>query len=235
MCYRCSKQKAKYHAIVTAPTSGAFACYFPAMSRITHLFRKLHSGETMNVEKEITLLAGSGIVGDTNANPRSPRQVLITRQEDLDRFAVLPGALRENIIISGLPEAKFIPGARIALGEDVVIRLTFHCEPCKIVTHLVKNPKELIHHRGILGVVIAGGTISLHDEVKSDRHYYEPYPDKPYDRFVQFMSQVPEGQTVTYAMILEGMGVAKGYGRAIPGYVKRAAEGFVTMPVIRKS
>ncbi|MCC5631496.1 hypothetical protein LC613_27500 [Nostoc sphaeroides CHAB 2801] len=50
---------------------------------ITHLFTKLKTGSAMVELKTLNLKLGHGIEGDINADPISPRQVLIVRYEDI--------------------------------------------------------------------------------------------------------------------------------------------------------
>jgi alkylated DNA nucleotide flippase Atl1 len=164
------------------------------------------------------LEAGCGIVGDVNANPLSPRQVLITRYEDLRHFAISPGVLRENVVVAGLDEAAFSPGARLTIGQTS-IRLTFHCEPCKRISHLVGSLKEILNRRGILGVVLTSGSMTIGDEVIVYPNAYQPLPERPYERFCGFIAQVPAGRVVSYRDITAGMGVASSYARAIPRYL----------------
>src|SRR6266436_6594200 len=122
-----------------------------SMASIVGLFFKPGSAAPMEepTDGRLHLEAGRGIVGDANANSLSPRQVLVTRYEDLRRFGISPGALRENIVVAGLDETLFAPGARLDIGQ-VSVRLTFHCEPCKRISHLVGSLKEILYRRGIL-------------------------------------------------------------------------------------
>lgn len=71
---------------------------------VTALFLK-PAKQAPIVSPETGVLAtasGHGIEGDCNAHPLSPRQVLITRAEDLGPFSLKSGDLRENIVIQGV-------------------------------------------------------------------------------------------------------------------------------------
>ncbi|MBD2451266.1 MOSC domain-containing protein [Nostoc sp. FACHB-152] len=113
----------------------------------------------MKQVEEFSLIKGHGIEGDINANPISPRQVLVVRDEDISDLGIPPGELRENILISGIQPENFTPGSLVSFDSGAAIRLTFHCEPCKRIAHLVDSLKILQAKRGILGVVINSGTI----------------------------------------------------------------------------
>jgi len=190
------------------------------MASIVGLFLKPGSGLPMAVPADacLALRAGSGIVGDVNANLLSPRQVLVTRHEDLCRFRIEPGELRENIVVAGLEESVFVPGTCLDIGA-VSIRLTFHCEPCKRISHLVSSLKDILDRRGLLGVVLCGGTIAEGDAVVARARSCTPLPERPYDRFRAFIGQVPPGRVVSYKQVTAGMGVASSYMRAIPRYI----------------
>lgn len=178
----------------------------------------------------VTMQTGHGIIGDVNAHPMSPRQVLITRREDLSSFGLASGDLRENIVIEGLEEKGFEPGAVLNIGPSVRIRLTFHCEPCKRIEHLV-SLHDIRAKRGILGVVLQGGDVTTGHQVISKARQFSPLPDMPYERFLSFVSQIPKGCVVTYREVLIGMGVAESYARAIPNYIRRTSP--IDFPVHR--
>jgi alkylated DNA nucleotide flippase Atl1 len=199
-----------------------------SMPSIVGLFVKPGSTTPMAqpVDRRLELRAGHGIVGDANANPLSPRQVLVTRDEDLNYFSIEPGSLRENIVVAGIDTERFAPGAQLNVGT-AAIRLTFHCEPCKRIAHLVPTLKDILNRRGLLGVVVSSGVVAVGDSVLVSPNAYEPLPERPYERFRQFIAQVPVGKVVSYKQITTGMGVASSYIRAIPRYVSQSVDATV--------
>jgi MOSC domain-containing protein YiiM len=46
---------------------------------------------------------------------------------------IFPGSTGENVLISGLDWAVLAAGARIALGEEVIVELTRTATPCKTI------------------------------------------------------------------------------------------------------
>jgi MOSC domain-containing protein YiiM len=46
---------------------------------------------------------------------------------------IFPGSTGENVLISGLDWAALSAGARIALGEEVIVELTRTATPCKTI------------------------------------------------------------------------------------------------------
>lgn len=170
----------------------------------------------------MTMQQGYGIVGDCQGHPLSPRQVLVLRCEDLEAFMLHPGDLRENIVLAGLTAAEFVPGAVLHVGKSVQIRLTFHCEPCKRIAHVLGRPiKEIVGKRGILGTVLAGGELRCGDSVVVGAETQPPLSPIPYNRFLSFIASVPYAHVVSYKEIVLGMGVANSFMRVIPHYLQK--------------
>jgi alkylated DNA nucleotide flippase Atl1 len=180
---------------------------------------------------QLTLQAGQGIEGDIHANPISPRQILIVRQENLNKGAlgcgpindIQPGQFGENLVIGGVSDNEFVPGAILKFAGGAAIRLTFYCEPCKKIAGLVWSIKDIEQKRGILGVVVQDGVLGAGEEFKIYPGACTALAEVPYQRFLDLLAQVPAGKVVTYSSVLMGIGVDRGYLRAIPGYLRKAA------------
>ncbi|MBH8566640.1 MGMT family protein [Nostoc sp. CENA67] len=190
---------------------------------ILHLFTKQKQGVGMVECKRINLKVGHGIEGDINANPISPRQVLVIRYEDITKLKIQPSELRENIAIAGIQPENFIPGSLLTFESGAAIRLTFHCEPCKRIAHLVKSLKSIQGKRGILGVVIQSGTLEVGGKIQIQTNIFPALPENPYERFLELLTKIPSGKVVTYKQIIQVIGVDNSYIRAIPTYLKKAA------------
>jgi len=190
---------------------------------ILHLFIKHNHGLPIREVEELKLKKGYGIAEDIHANPISPRQVLIVRHEDIIDLAIPPGELRENIVIAGITSLHFTPGSLITFDGGAAIRLTFHCEPCQRIAHLVDSLKTLQYKRGLLGVIINSGIIRVGHNVHIQPAQFPALSEKPYERFLDFIVKVPAGKVVTYTHILEAIGVDKSYIRAIPTYLKKTS------------
>jgi MOSC domain-containing protein YiiM/alkylated DNA nucleotide flippase Atl1 len=180
---------------------------------------------------QLRLKAGRGIEGDIHANPVSPRQILIVRQENLSKGSlgygpiedVQPGRFGENLVVTGISGSEFVPGARLEFAGGAAIRLTFYCEPCKKIAGLVWELKDVEQKRGILGVVVQDGVLRAGEDFKIQAGVFTALSEIPYQRFLGFLAQVPAGKVVTYSSVLVGIGVDRGYLRAIPGYLRKAA------------
>lgn len=171
----------------------------------------------------LNLKVNHGIEGDINAEPISPRQVLIVRHEDIANLSIQPGELRENIVIQGIEIDKFIPGSLLNFESGAAIRLTFYCEPCKRIAHLVESLKSIQAKRGILGVVIKSGQIKVNSNFQVQANKFPALPEIPYKRFLNFIIKIPSGKVVTYKQIIKGIGVDNSYLRAIPIYLKKTS------------
>lgn len=194
---------------------------------IVNLFSKSKRSSSSIEQQKLSLTVGSGIDRDIHANSISPRQILIVRQEDLLELAINPGELSENMVIYGVDADRFIPGAMLKFDTGAAIRLTFHCEPCKRVAHLVKSLKSIEKKRGILGVVINDGLLTSGDRFELQPDVFPALSDLPYERFLDLLTKIPTGQVVTYKQLIIGIGVSDGYFRAIPKYLQKAlAEGY---------
>jgi alkylated DNA nucleotide flippase Atl1 len=189
---------------------------------IDNLFLKARRGAPMAEKSELSLTTGLGIDRDVHANPISPRQILIVRREDIAQRNIAPGAMGENIVIAGANVDCFIPGAVINFDRGAAIRLTFYCEPCKQIAHLVTSLKSIEQKRGILGVVIAGGAIATGDKFEIQPNIFPALSEVPYERFLDFLTKIPPGKVVTYRQIIDGIGVSPGYFRALPKYLQKA-------------
>jgi MOSC domain-containing protein YiiM len=110
-------------------------------STFAHIFQISTSGGGVpkqgKPEAELTL---SGLVGDAQRHTKfhgGPDRALciysleriLSLQEQ--RHPVFPGALGENLTIKGLDWELLYPGARLSLGEQVLIEITSYTTPCQ--------------------------------------------------------------------------------------------------------
>ena len=89
-----------------------------------------------------------GIVGDDHRFPKihggperalclfSLERILELQQEG---HPIFPGAVGENVTIAGLDWERMVPGARLALGDDVSIELTTYTKPCNTIPEFFVN------------------------------------------------------------------------------------------------
>jgi MOSC domain-containing protein YiiM len=98
-------------------------------------------------EAEVTEL---GLVGDDHNFPDihgGPERALCLFS--LDRIlelqgeghSIFPGAVGENVTVSGLDWEQMSPGQRLVLGEDVVIEITTYTSPCNSIEKVFADGK----------------------------------------------------------------------------------------------
>jgi alkylated DNA nucleotide flippase Atl1 len=200
---------------------------------VSQLFCKLSRGTAVKQSPQILLQAQWGIDQDIHAHQLSPRQVLMVRAEDLTELAIAPGQLSENIVIKGIPADQFVPGARLEFETGAVVRLTFYCEPCKRIGHLVSSLGAIAQKRGVLGVVVSAGLVSVGTEFTLQAKVFPALSEVPYERFLEFLLKIPVGKVVTYQTVIIGIGVDHSYFRALPGYLRKAdAAGYPAYKVL---
>lgn len=120
----------------------------------------------MRAVPEATLITDVGLEGDKHANAASNRQVLLADKEALDAVGVTPGTIKENLTVEGLGAMRLPVGARLRLGAAAIVEITSICEPCFRMDEIRDGLRhELEGRRGMLSRVIAGGSISVGDEI----------------------------------------------------------------------
>jgi len=145
--------------------------------------------------ESIRLLAGLGVEGDAHMgetvkhrsrvarDPSQPnlRQVHLIQAELHDElrstgFDVAPGAMGENITTRGIDLLGLPTGARLRLGTGAVVEVTGLRNPCEQLDGLQPglmgavlgrdDQGALIRKAGVMGIVIAGGTVLAGDPIE---------------------------------------------------------------------
>jgi MOSC domain-containing protein YiiM len=145
-------------------------------------------------EGVITLLPGLGVEGDAHLgetvkhrsrvarDPSQPnlRQVHLIHAELHDElraagFTVGPGQMGENVTTRGVDLLGLPTGSRLRLGAEAVVEITGLRNPCAqldgfqpgLMAATLDRDAEgnLIRKAGIMGVVIAGGTVRSGDPI----------------------------------------------------------------------
>jgi hypothetical protein len=179
--------------------------------KVTHLFIKKQTNSEMNLVKSLTV-TDLQIVGQKISQPL--RSVLITTKSLLDYWKIKPGVFRENVVVDDVDISKLQSGDEIQIGE-VVIRITFNCEPCGKVA-FIANTEKLKRKRGVLGDFINDGSIHTGDEVKVlQKAKYEQIPEEYFKRIAWYLKEKVTGEIMAKDL-LWNCGVAPGLIRALP-------------------
>ena len=112
-------------------------------------------------------VSGHGIEGDRSCNPENTRQVLVMDQETLTSFDLHPGQVKENITTAGIDLSQTEAGQVLFVGDDVTLELVGPCVACGKMNAIRDGLLDEIQgQRGMLAVVINGGTINVGDSVR---------------------------------------------------------------------
>ncbi len=120
-----------------------------------------------------TLIEERGIDGDTKSRG-GKRQLNVMRAETVeglraDGFRTEPGELGEQLVIAGLEEDALTTGARLRLGDTVVLEITEPRTPCGRFAHIQgKTIKEAWGRIGAMARVVCGGEVAVGAEVRRE-------------------------------------------------------------------
>ena len=163
-----------------------------------------HTFNKYNCEK-ITLVEGLGIEGDAHSgktvkhrsrvatDPTQPnlRQVHLIHAELFDElaekdFAVVPGAMGENITTRGIDMLNLPKNTILKIGASAKIQITGLRNPCSQLESIKKGlmnavldkdeQGNLIRKAGIMSIVLQGGDIFVGDEILIQ------LPNSPYEK-----------------------------------------------------
>ena len=179
---------------------------------ITYLFVKRAHGAPMESASALAF-SPQGLGAGVHCAPL--RQVLITSRHVTADCGLAPGDLRENIEVERDDLYELASGTVIRVGE-ALIRLTFHCEPCKKILHLASFD-AIVHKRGYLGCFLNSGTIALGDAVTLTEQRLEAIPYAVKDRIRWFLGK--QNAVLAVKDIVHGLGLPASYARAMPRLV----------------
>jgi MOSC domain-containing protein YiiM len=109
----------------------------------------------------------AGILGDGHAHAKHDRAdravslLDVEIMEDLVRegFPLVPGAMGENLSLSGVHVQKMPPGTQIRIG-DVLLRLEAPRKPCYVLDAIDPRLKGVVVERcGYMASVVRGGAL----------------------------------------------------------------------------
>lgn len=172
--------------------------------------------------ERVVVVAGRGLEGDRHAQLGSPRQVLLVGEQVLQDFQLPPGALGENLLLSG-DLGEFASGQLWQVGPAVCLRLMFRCEPCRWLNRLQPDlARRIGPRRGWLASVMTGGEVRRGDRLARSPGQGPGLSDRPRERFAEFVARIPSGRVVRTPALLLALGVSPAYSRVLPSYLQRA-------------
>lgn len=183
---------------------------------VTDLFIKRAHGNNMEPVSELQFTP-QGLAAGVRCSPL--RQVLITSRSVTAECGLEPGDLRENIVVDVDGFYDLPSGTVVRIGQ-ALIRLTFHCEPCKRILHLVTFDR-ILHKRGFLGAFLNSGTMAVGDPVTITEKRLESIPYAVKDRIRWFMAKKHASLGATD--LAHELGFHSSYARALPRLVESLA------------
>jgi len=117
--------------------------------------------------QETNAISGMGLEGDRSCKKGNMRQVLLVDKETLDEFELKPGQIKENITTTGVDMSQTEPGQVFFIGDHVTMEIVGECEPCGKMNALQPGLLDRINHRrGMLALVINGGSFKVGDSIR---------------------------------------------------------------------
>jgi MOSC domain-containing protein YiiM len=90
----------------------------------------------------------------------------LVESETLADFRLQSGEIKENITTRGIDLSELKPGARLQIGETVLLEVTGPCAPCHRMDEIRQGLQaELQGRRGVNARVHIGGKICTGDEI----------------------------------------------------------------------
>jgi len=128
-------------------------------------------GEKKNNVHDCPVVVGHGLEGDAHAGGWH-RQVSLLAVESIDRMRsegadVWPGDFAENITVQGMDLVSLPLGAKLRVGEDVVLEITQHGKECHRGCAIRELAGDCVMPReGVFATVLEGGRAAVGDEVR---------------------------------------------------------------------
>ena len=135
------------------------------MAEVQHLFTCLVHRFPMREESAVESIENKGFKGCIHGRPDNKRQVLLMDRETLDKFGLAPGAIKENVTVTGMDFQALGVGQRLRIGASL-LEITLPCDPCPRMDEIRMGlQEELRGQRGWLCRVVESGTIRKGDSV----------------------------------------------------------------------
>jgi len=176
---------------------------------VTNLFLKRKHGAALQA---VTTMACDrrGIADALACAPF--RQALIASRSVMAECGLQPGDLRENIAVNFDQLYELPSGIVVQIGQ-ALLRLTFHCEPCKNILRLVEHDR-ILHRRGVFGSFLNCGRISIGDDFVVTEQRLEPIPYAVNERIRWFLKK-KQGPAAAIDLA-HTIGLPASYARAMP-------------------
>ncbi len=141
------------------------------MAKIAAVCRSRQKGTRKEIVAEGILRVDHGLVGDAHADCCTHRQVSLLAIESIARmhtsgFDVGPGDFAENITTEGIDLLSLPVGARLCIGEQIILEVTQIGKQCHVRCAIYREMGKCIMPReGVFARVICGGSVRAGDAI----------------------------------------------------------------------
>ena len=206
-------------APIFCPIAGAGHCRVPIARveralTVTNLYIKRKHGAEL---EEVTTFAFDKDGIGTGVACAPFRQILIASRPILADCGLKPGDFQENVLLEDDGLYDLPSGTVVRLGQ-ALIRLTFHCEPCKKILKLIAFDR-IVHRRGVFGCFLNAGTISLGDKLVVTDQKFESIPYAINERVRWFLSK--GNAPAAAGQLIQAIGLPSSYARAMPRLLEK--------------
>ena len=142
------------------------------MASVVAVCQSKKKGTKKQVIAEGLLKEDYGLIGDAHADCQTNRQVSLLAIESIDKMRSLglnlsPGDFAENITIEGIDLCHLPIGARISVGDEVVLEVTQIGKECHTACAIRRQVgKCIMPEEGVFTQVVRGGLVKPGDKVE---------------------------------------------------------------------
>jgi hypothetical protein len=184
------------------------------MGVVTQLFLKREHGVALEPATTIDCNQ-DGIAGNVACAPF--RQALIASSSVTADLGLRAADLRENVVVDFDGLYDLPSGTVVKIGE-VLIRLTFHCEPCKKILKLVDFDR-ILHRRGVFGTFLNSANITVGDTFAVTDQKFEAIPYAIGERIRWYLRR--HGASAAALNLVHELGLPASSAKVVPEMVRK--------------
>ncbi len=142
------------------------------MARIIAVCRSAQKGTKKEAIAEGFLQEDYGLVDDAHAECATHRQVSLLAIESIDKMRRLglelaSGDFAENLTTKGLNLISLPPGAKISIGQDIILEITQIGKECHTGCAIRRQVgKCIMPEEGVFARVVRGGPVKAGDTIE---------------------------------------------------------------------
>jgi MOSC domain-containing protein YiiM len=167
--------------------------------------------------------------GIAKSVPCAPfRQALIASRSVAAELALNPGDLRENIVVN-CDDLYDLPSGTVVKVGQALLRLTFHCEPCRKMLKLIEFDR-IVHRRGVFGMFLNDAPIALGDEFAVTQQRFEEIPYAINERIRWFLRK--HDRRGAALDLVHKLGLPASSGRIMPRLLSKLLDATPTVEAV---